>query len=130
MVVRGNPFIQRQTSNPSPGPEAAFTLVELLVVIAVIAILGSLLLPALNRGKQAADNTVCRSNLRQQGLGLAMYVSDLGAYPPVRWSTPKPWMQSLEKYAGDKWPSNGIPGEGSHGRRPGTGVYACPGYNR
>src|SRR6266571_7115543 len=58
-----------------------FTLVELLVVIAVIAILAALLLPALSRAKSSAKSAACKSNLRQQGLALIMYVDDYGKYP-------------------------------------------------
>lgn len=54
----------------------AFTLVELLVVIAVVAILASLLLPALTRARETAQEIGCRNNLRQVGMGGLMYIED------------------------------------------------------
>src|SRR5262245_41800728 len=59
----------------------AFTLIELLVVIAIIALLASLLLPTLSRAKKAAQSARCKSNLRQQGVALNMYVVEHEAYP-------------------------------------------------
>jgi prepilin-type processing-associated H-X9-DG protein/prepilin-type N-terminal cleavage/methylation domain-containing protein len=74
--------------NPRPPRRAAFTLVELLVVIGIILVLASLALPAILKARDSARSTQCASNLRQLNLGLMEFVGANQTYMPYRWEDP------------------------------------------
>jgi prepilin-type N-terminal cleavage/methylation domain-containing protein/prepilin-type processing-associated H-X9-DG protein len=112
-------------SNLSGGASCAFTLIELLVVIAIIAILAALLVPALSSARAKADAASCKSNLRQIGLGLQLYLQDYALYPVYNPSSGQLWFDTLEPYTGSR-----------HTLRLSTNsfqvstIYLCPGFRR
>ncbi len=97
-------------------PAKRFTLIELLVVVAIIAVLASMLLPALSRARAAAKSTACLNKLKQVGLMNAMYQDDFDDFLPEG-LTPagRYWFELLENY------------EDSYKTQVGrTGIYSCP----
>ncbi len=124
----------------APLPGLAFTLTELLVVIAVIAILASLLLPALNRTKIAGRTTYCKNNLHQWGIALSAYTTDFNVYPIYAGSIDRgpaliygtfTWFGLLQPYTGANWTNTFISGGRSGPQQPQPpGIHVCPDYVR
>lgn len=113
----------------SRGKRSAFTLVELLVVIGIIAVLMSMLMPALTRAREEAQQVQCASQLRQVGNGMMAYASNnRGFYPG--WSGWQVWGDYGttkdgvgEDDAGPAWTELLIPYMGNN-----TKVYHCPSF--
>jgi prepilin-type N-terminal cleavage/methylation domain-containing protein len=82
--------------------QRGFTLIELLVVIAIIALLMSILMPALARVRRQAKDVICQSNLKQWATIFAMYTGDYGGYFMEGWTGEDgSWFAALRPYYGE-----------------------------
>lgn len=90
------PRITHCSGGRSCGARPGFTLIELLVVVAIIAILASLLLPAIGKAKLRGQSAQCLAHARQMGLGYFMYLQDFGKPFPYSLARPEVfWMELL-----------------------------------
>jgi prepilin-type N-terminal cleavage/methylation domain-containing protein/prepilin-type processing-associated H-X9-DG protein len=117
-------------SGASNGTGLGFTLIELLVVIAILAILASLMLPALSRARQHAYGTVCLSNLKQWGLATQLFAGDNQDFLPKDgtpngtsvnegWYNELPRMLGIPCYREMPWRTNAT-------INPGRCLWICP----
>lgn len=115
---------------------AAFTLIELLAVVAVIALVAGILLPALSRAKGAVNSLVCLNNLKEWGLATHLYASDNDDYMPPEgpptpglklpksaWYVTLPSLVGVPSYAEMPWRTN------PHVKL-GTSLFVCPANRR
>src|SRR5437588_5965 len=104
-------------NRPGTPHRLAFTLIELLMVISIIALLAAILLPALARAKHSANSITCGNHLRQLGFAIHMYIEDNHSdYPVWQQIGPPPyhWSDELATYYALGWWTNR--------------AYQCPGY--
>ncbi len=107
-------------------PHYTFTLIELLVVVAIIAILASMLLPALSRARDAVRSASCQNNLKQSALAVFTYADDYDGYPPIATGgNQRAWYQQVFLQVHPNININNTASRAPY-RLPNTHLMTCP----
>jgi len=116
ILKRANKMKYKPNDTISRKPAHGFTLIELLVVISIIALLLSILMPSLQKAKEAAKAVVCQSNLKQWGLCNALYTNENDNSFGEGWLIPV-----IDNYGGLSWPNELAPYYGENKK-----LLLCP----